>query len=385
MQVTQIKDLVNSALQEVDGTSELLKDDLSNVVDIGSEIFNTDNVDNYVKKLVDRIGQTIFNNRVYQGSAPSILKSAWEYGSVLEKVDTELPQSNENPSWQLQDGQEYKQDIFYQPKVSAKFFNSKVTFEIPMSFTQQQVKSSFNSPTELNGFLSMLMTSVSNRENIDIDNLIMRTINNMTAVTVNGNKPLTNINLLTEYSKVTGNTTTVDKALTDKDFLRFATAFINTYEKRLTVISTLFNLGGKERFTPSASQKLILLSDFADSSNTYLKADTFNSSDVGLNGSFDTVPYWQGTGTNYTFNDTSAIDVAIKDGSNTKEVKQSGILGVLADNNALGVACENQRTTTATNARAEFYTNFTKFDAMYFNDTNENYIVFSIANPTATK
>ena len=51
MKVTQIKDLVNSSLKELNGSSVLLKEDLSNVVDVGTEIFDTDNVDNFVKKL----------------------------------------------------------------------------------------------------------------------------------------------------------------------------------------------------------------------------------------------------------------------------------------------------------------------------------------------
>jgi len=339
MKINQVQDLVNSALKEVNGTSALLKDDLSNTVDVGKEIIDSDNVDNYVHKLIDRVGQTVFNNRVYQGNAPSLLMTSWQYGSILEKIDTDLPKAEQNDSWSLQDGQEYKQDIFYQPKVTAKFFNSKTTFDIPLSFTSQQVQSSFNSATELNGFISMLMQSVQNAMTVNIDNLIMRTLNNMTGTVLNANKPLSSINLLANYNTATGQSLTANKALTDKEFLRYATAKINTLQNRLTKISTLFNLGAKQRFTPLANQHLILLSDFSDNANTYLKADTFNSNDVGLNNSYDVVPYWQGTGTDYSFNNTSAIDVAIKDGTTTKEIKQSGIIGVLADSSLSLTLC----------------------------------------------
>ena len=65
MKVTQVKDLVNSAIKQTTGTSVLLKEDLSNVVDVGSEIFGAESVDNFVKKLVDRVGYTVFNSRVY--------------------------------------------------------------------------------------------------------------------------------------------------------------------------------------------------------------------------------------------------------------------------------------------------------------------------------
>lgn len=380
MKVTQIKDLVNSSLKEVDGTSILLKEDLSNVVDVGKDILDKDDIDNFVKKLVDRVGKTVFNNRVYQGSAPSVLMDAWEYGSVVEKVDADLPNVEENDSWNLQDGKSYDQDIFYQPKVSAKFFNSKVTFDIPMSFTKMQVKSAFNSATELNSFISMLMTKVQNAMTLHLDGLIMKTINNFTAQVINSNKGLQVVNLLKGYNDQTGQSLTSAKALTDPNFIKYANLMINTYRSRISQMSTLFNVGGARKFTPKENQHLVILSDLASASKVYLESDTYNQQNVQLGSNYDTVPYWQGSGTSYNFTDTSSIDVAIKDGASTKEVKQSGILGVLFDTNALGVSCQNPRTTTAVNARAEFYTNFNKYDAMYYNDLNENFVVFMVAD-----
>ena len=380
MKVTQIKDLVNNSLKEVDGSSVLLKEDLSNVIDVGKDLLNKDDIDNFVKKLVDRVGKTVFNNRVYQGSAPSVLMDAWEYGSVVEKIDSDLPNVEENDSWDLQDGKSYDQDIFYQPKVSAKFFNSKVTFEIPMSFTKMQVKSAFNSATELNSFISMLMTKVQNAMTLHLDGLIMKTINNFTAQVINSNKGLQVVNLLKGYNDQTGQTLTSDKALTNPNFIKYANLMINTYRSRVSQMSTLFNVGGVHKFTPMENQHLVILSDLASASKVYLESDTYNQQNVQLGSNYDTVPYWQGSGTNYDFKDTSKIDVAIKADNQTKEVVQTGILGVLFDSSALGVSCQNPRTTTAVNARAEFYTNFNKYDAMYYNDLNENFVVFMIAD-----
>ena len=381
MKVTQIKDLVNNSLKEVNGSSVLLKEDLSNVVDIGKELLNNDDIDNFVKKLVDRVGKTVFNDRVYQGSAPSVLMDAWEYGSVVEKIDSDLPKVEENDSWKLEDGKSYDQDIFYQPKVSAKFFNSKVTFDIPMSFTKMQVESAFSSPTELNSFISMLMVKTQNAMTVNLDGLIMKTINNFTANVVNAKKGMQVVNLLDLYNKTAQTKVTVDNALTSPDFIKFANLTINTYRDRLTKMSTLFNQAGLNKFTPVDNQHLVILSDLASASKVYLESDTYNQDNVKIN-NYDTVPYWQGSGTTYGFKDTSKIDVAIKDGTQTKEIIQTGILGVLFDTSALGVSCQNPRTTTAVNARAEFYTNFNKYDAMYYNDLNENFVVFMIADTT---
>ena len=184
MQVTQLYTLINNVTKEILGDTAVVNEDLSNVVDIGKSIFDQTSVDNYVKKLVNHIGKVIFQDRVYAGGVPSVLMDAWEFGSVLQKVSMALPEATENESWNLVDGQEYKQDVFTAPKVEAKFFNSKVTFEIPMSFTELQVKESFSSREQLNGFVSMITTSVENSMTVKLDALIMRAINNMTGETL---------------------------------------------------------------------------------------------------------------------------------------------------------------------------------------------------------
>ena len=380
MKVTQLKDIVNSATSEVLGKTDVVNDDLSNLVDVGNEIFDSDNVDNYVKKLIDRIGQVIFVNRLYAGGVPSVLMDSWEYGSVVEKISADMPEADENDSWNLQNGQTYSQDTFYQPKVSAKFFNSKVTFDVKLSFTTEQVKESFSNVNELNGFISMLETGVKNSMTVKLDGLIMRTINNMTGQILNSANGMQKVNLLTEYNAASGQTLTANKALMDKDFLKFASLTIKKYQARITKMSTLFNAGGKARFTTTDNLHTVLLSDFADSAEVYLLSDTYHNDTVSLP-NHETVPYWQGSGKSYAFDDVSKIDVKIDAGNKTpKPVTQTGILGVMFDTNALGVSNLNQRTTTSYNARAEFYTNYYKMDAGYFNDLNENFVVFYIAD-----
>lgn len=383
MKVTQLKDIVNGVTSEVLGKEDVVSEDLSNIIDVGNEIFDTDNVDNYVKKLIDRIGKVIFVNRLYAGGVPSVLMDSWEYGSIVEKINADMPEADVNDSWNLQDGQSYSQDTFYQPKVTAKFFNSKVTFDVKLSFTTEQVKESFTSVNELNGFLSMLETGVKNSMTVKLDGLIMRTINNMAGQILNGTNDMQKVNLLSVYNQANGQKLTADKALMDKDFLKYASLIIKKYQARITKMSTLFNAGGKPRFTTTNNLHTVLLSDFADSADVFLMSETAHNDLVSLP-SHETVPYWQGSGKAYAFNDVSKIDAKINDGTKTpKEVSQTGILGVMFDTNALGVSNLNQRTTTAYNARAEFYTNFYKMDAGFFNDLNENFVVFYIADAPA--
>lgn len=385
MKITQLHALVNQTTQEVLGETAIIQDDLSNVVDIGKQIIDTDNVDSYVKKLVNHIGKVIFVNRLYAGGVPSVLMDSWEYGSILEKISADMPTATENKSWDLNDGEDYSPNVFYKPSVSAKFFNSMVTFEIPMSFTELQVKQSFSNANQLNGFISMLVTAIENAMTVKLDALIMRTITNMAAETlaveldVDGTITYTGtgvkaVNLLSLFNagKTAAQKVTKETALLNADFIRFATYQIGLYQDRMSTISTLFNVGGKARFTPKDMLHTVLLADFAKSSSTFLTADVQNAENVTLP-KHETVPYWQGSGLNYSLVDVSALDVKTSTG---KVVKMDGLLGVMFDRDALGVTNLDRRVTTNYNPKAEFYNNFYKFDAGYYNDLNENFIVF---------
>lgn len=407
MTVQQIYTIINSVSKEVLGRTDIMQDDLTGIVDLGTEVFNQKAVDNYVKSLVNHIGKVIFVNRPYVGKVPSVLMDAWEFGSVLEKISADVPEAEENDTWNLENGQTYSQDVFHKPTVTAKFFNSKVTFEVPVSITERQVKESFSNAAQLNGFISMIYTAVEKSMTIKADALIMRTINNMIAETVladaqafgakaEGDKTDVDlssastarcVNLLKLYNDKyfpatpgtpnptpNPNALTAAKAITDPDFIRFASYVMGTYADRLQSISTVFNVGGKERFTPKDMLHVVLLSDFAKAAQTYLYSDTFNRGDVLLPQA-ETVPFWQGSGKNYEFASTGNIKVKESGG---KDVEISGVLGVMFDRDALGVCNLDRRVTTNYNAKAEFFNNYYKFDAGYFNDTNENFVVFFI-------
>lgn len=396
MEVNQIYTLINSVSGEVLGKTDIVTDDLTGIVDLGKEVFNQNAVDNYVKSLVNHIGKVIFVNRPYAGKVPSVLMDAWEFGSVLEKISADVPEAEENDTWNLKDGQSYDQDVFHKPTVTAKFFNSKVTFEVPVSITERQVKESFSNAAQLNGFISMIYAAVEKSMTIKADALIMRTINNMIAETVLADAKAFGapaagdmtgadlssastarcVNLLKLYNDKTGASTklTAAKAITDPDFIRFASYVMGTYADRLQSISTMFNVGGKERFTPKDMLHVVLLSDFAKAAQTYLYSDTFNRGDVLLPQA-ETVPFWQGSGKNYEFASTGNINIKESGG---KTVEISSVLGVMFDRDALGVCNLDRRVTTNYNAKAEFFNNYYKFDAGYFNDTNENFVVFFI-------
>lgn len=387
MEIKQVYEFVNDSTKEAIGESVLLKEDLSNVVDIGTAVFNANAVDAYVKSLLNHIGRVIFVNRAYAGRAPSVMMDGWEYGSVVEKVRVELPEATENESWELEDGASYDPNIFYKPTVEAKFFNKKTTFEVPCSFTEMQVKQSFSNASQLNAFISMIYTAVEKSMTVKTDSLIMRTINNFIAETfynMNSGGTYTGagntraINLLKLYNDRYSQSLTAANSITDPDFIRFAIFTMGVYSERLTTLSKLFNIGGTDKFTPKEYQHKVLLSDFAQAAGVYLydANGQFRTDNLSL-GAFESVPYWQGSGTGYAFTDISKIYATTASGH---DVTATGVLGVIFDREALGVTNLDRRVTTNYNPKAEFYSNWYKFDAGYFNDTNENLIVFYVAS-----
>ena len=387
MEVKQIYTLINSVSDEVLGKTDIVQENLTGIVDMGDAVFNANAMDKYVKSLVNHVGKVVFVNRPYSGKIPSVLMDAWEFGSVLQKISASIPKATENETWDLEDGEVYSQDTFYKPTVQAKFFNSKVTFEVPVSITERQVKQSFSSPEQLNGFISMIYSAVDKSMTVKTDALIMRTINNMIAETLHADSAVfidgdyslgstvRSVNLLHMYNTAFTKTLDASNAITDPDFIRYASYIMGLYTDRLASISTLFNVGGTEKFTPKEMLHVVLLSDFAKAAKTYLYSDTYNNEQVLLP-TAETVPCWQGTGEAYDFESVSTINVKTSTG---KVVDVSGVLGVMFDRDALGVTNLDRRVTTNYNAKAEFFNNYYKFDAGYFNDTNENFVVFFIA------
>lgn len=390
MKVEQIYTIVNNIVSEVTGKTDLVQEDLSNIVDVGTEVFSATDTDNYVKKLVDQIGKVIFVNRDYRGTAPNVLMDAWEYGSVVEKIQMDLPTASENSTWNLTNGTSYDVNVFYQPTVTAKFFNNKSTFEIPMSFTELQVKESFANVTQLNGFMSMIYSAVGRAMAVRTDSMVERTINNMIAQTVandfsgvgdgnysNSTSPRA-VNLLKGYNAMAGTTLTATQAITNPEFIRYASYQMGLYMDRMRKMSVLFNCGGKERFTPTDLMHIVVLSDFAKASDMYLYSDTFHEELVKLP-NFESVPYWQGSGQDYGFDSVSKINVKTQGSETAKEITFGGILGVMFDRDALGVCNYNERVTSNYNAKGEFFNNYYKYDCGYFNDLNENFVVFFVA------
>lgn len=387
MEIKQIYELTNNAVKSIIGETAVLNEDLSNLVDVGTALENIDDENkykNFVTGLVDRIGRVVFVIRKYNGSAPSVLMDAWTYGSIKSKIWAELPEAQENESWELVDGASYDEDIYKGTKAHQKFYNKRTTFEVQISVTDEQIRSAFTSAEEMNGFLSMIYNEVDKALTIRVDGLIKRTINNFIAETIHhdyGSDGLDTktgvraINLLKMYNDEHSDATlTKEEAYTNPAFIRYACYVMKYTADNLAEMSTLHNIGATPKFTPRDYLKVVMLSRFKAGADVFLQSETFHN-ELTKFPEADSVACWQGTGTSFALADVSKISVKTTSGD---EVETDGILAVMFDREALGVSCYNRKITSKYNNRAEFTNLWYKQMAGYFNDFNENFVVFFI-------
>lgn len=388
MRVEQVYDLVNQAGQEATGGSAILNEDFSNIVDFGTTIFSNgaDAVDSYCRSLINRIGKTVFVDRKYKGKFAKVMREAWEYACMLMKVDTDLPEATENESWNISNGVAYDPTVVHLPEVHVKYYKDRSTFEIDRTFARLQVKQSFNNLSELMAFFAMIEQWIENGITIKVESLARGLVNNMTAETVfseygSGSQTAAShtraVNLLYLYNQDhAGATLTAANCLKSPEFLRFAAYVMGTYKERLASMSKLFNIDGRDRFTPDDRLHVVLLADFAKAADVYLYGDTFHEALVRLPEATDILPFWQGSGTSYAYADVSKINVTTP---KNHTVTVNGILGVMFDRDAVAICNEDRRVTSYYNPKIEATTNFYKYDAAYFADTAENFVVFFAA------
>ena len=389
MKVKQIATILNTVINpEQIGETAVVNEDLSNIVDVGKALTAAgtfgENFDNFTKALIDQVGKVVFVDRVYTAQGPNLLRDAWEYGSVLQKVRCDLPDADDNKTWSLADlanGSTVDPFVITKPTVKAKYFNSKTTFEVPITLAEEQVKEAFKSPSDMNRFMSMIENRVLMKRALCTEAMSKRTLNNLIAQKIHAKSNV--VNLLKDYNTAYTKTLTAATCLSDPDFLKYCAKTIMMYKKYIAEASMLYNNDGYVTFTPEDRLEFTVLSEFSKDLQVYMYADTYNKEFVQLDG-YSEVAYWQGSGTNNAFNEISKIDVKALTADGTEfTVSQTGVVAVMYDRDAAAICNENARVTSIYNPKAEYWNYFYKYDCAYMNDTAENCIVFIISDAEA--
>lgn len=389
MKVNQISGLLNSVFGEVLGETGLISEDLSNLVSAGTVITSStdfgDNFDNYAKAIVDKVGKTIFADRIYRAKDLGIWRDYFEYGSVLEKIRVDVGEYEDNCEWDLTKmgttGLDYNENIqnhieelfkFVPANVQAKYFNLKTTFKTVISITRKQLKSAFDSASSMARFIGMIENRILSKMEIAKEELQRRAIGNFIGTKIATNSNV--VDLKAAFEAAGGAViASFDAALQNADFLRFAAKRITMDREFMTQPSKIYNDGQFYSHTPVEDSRLIVLSDLDAGLKFNLYGDTYNEEFVKLD-NYKTIPFWQGTGVSMGIAARSALNITTSSG---QTVKRNGILGILFDRDGIMACNEDPEVRSQYNADGNFTNFFYCYDASFYNDFDENGIIYT--------
>lgn len=380
---TQIYEFLEGIYKEVTGQEGVVKEDLSNISDVGATLLSANYREPYTNSLLNRIGRMVFVDRPYKGFAPNIIREAWEYGSIMSKSRVKDFTPTANMAWNLIPGESVDQFVYTPPTVQTTLYNQMVAWEIDCSFLDDQLKQSFTSAAEYDRFISMIVTQIQNSEVQQIDSLVMRNVNAMAGRRIYRNIAV--VDLLAGYNATVSSPITAAEAATNKDFARYTAYQILLYKDRMKAKTAAFceNEEGYTTFTPAEYLHLVLLSDFAKSIDVYLQSDTYHNDFTEI-GSYETVPFWQGSGTTFALADTSAIYAELPGINGNQTVDRNYVLGIMFDRDACGIINERRNVAVSYNNRGRYWNNFYQVETRLFTDPAENCIVFVLGSGSGT-
>lgn len=389
MKVNQISTLLNGVFGEILGDTGLIAEDLSNLVSAGTVITSSstfgDNFENYAGSIIDKVGKTIFADRVYRAKDLGIWRDYFEYGSVLEKIRVDVGEYEDNCEWDLTKmgttGLDYNENIqnhieelfkFVPANVRAKYFNLKTTFKTVISITRKQLKSAFDSATAMARFIGMIENRIMSKMEIAKEELQRRAIGNFIGTKIATSSNV--VDLKAEFESAGGAViASFNAALQNPDFLRFAAKRMTMDREFMTQPSKIYNDGQFYSHTPVEDSRLVVLSDLDAGLKFNLYGDTYNEEFVKLD-NYKTIPFWQGTGQTMSITDRSKLKITTSGG---QTVEKTGIIGVLFDRDGIMACNEDPEVRSQYNADGNFTNYFYCYDASFYNDFDENGIVYT--------
>lgn len=377
---TQIATILNSVNQQATGRTDIVVTNTSEFVSVATTtlLSGYDNVINAISQVLSR---TIFSIRPYNRKFAGLFMSEAEYGSHIRKLTAVDDNARDDTSKTL------SYDTYDMYRVNKKhvlqtnFYGSNV-YKRWITIYRHQLKEAFSGPEQFGNFISMILQNVSDQIEQDHENLARMTVVNFIGGKIAANNNV--VKLVTEYNDATGlnlDSDTVKKPENFVPFMKWAWSRIKTVSDMMTERSEMFHINVTDkavaRHTPKERQKMYMYAAEVNNMEASVLSSVFH--DNYLRGvEFETVNYWQSIKTpmgirvspSYMKPD-GTISVA------EEEVAQSNVLGVLFDEDAMGInTIDTWTSTTPFNSDGGYSNTFYHFTDRYFNDFTENGVVF---------
>lgn len=392
--VNQIYSIMNSLNAQANQGGALAVTDTRSFISYGEAISSLSdaNKETWFTTLIDRIATTILDNRAYTArSAAGLWREPFEYGAIMQKIHAKMPSVVADPAW-LSPSDLSSTNPFAPTarEIEQRLYNKISAFCISDTIPDVQLKTAFLSEQKMAAFLDSLMMTTQNAFQRSIENLARTCRSALIATAVNANDAHY-VKLLTNYKAMLDDddpekTITAAQALHSRNFLRYAAREIALYINRIQTMTDIYAADGYERWTDRSYLNFAVLNDFEESVNAYLAADSYHPELNQLpTENRVVVPYWQGTGSDFSYANNAAVKLKIPRTTGTEEqqaagytVEASNVIAVLYDSEAAGITIDERRTRSLYNPKDEFTNYWHKGREMYYVDVTHPHVVFTL-------
>lgn len=384
MKINQIYSLLNDINQQMWGEDALAVNDLSGIVSMGNKILSSaTDTDKFFGALVDRIGKTVVRNLNLELEFPAMLMNEFEFGAAIQKITVDPFGAIANSEWNVGD-QNFTNTMLdvYKANITVKIFHGASTWKFRTTIpSNTMLATAFTNAGAMGKFISAIYSAMSDSMVMSINNMSRTAVTNFIAEKIKNSNGV--VNVLKDYNALYVGEEIYDlnKALHTERFCRYFTNVVRTYMKYLSVPNQAYNVDSKVRATARDNMHAIFNTSVIACIDSYLLSDTFHNDLVKIPGYVET-PYWQANKDANGYNDIATL-TAIKVIPSSEEgaqqptaVEQEGVLGILADRQAIFVGL-NKRHSGAFYNPIDDYTNVSSSATIQWcNDLSENGVIF---------
>lgn len=389
----QIYSILNSINAQANTGASLVKTSVD-FISYGETIasLSDDGKETWFATLLDRIGQTIMDNRAYTAkTVVPLYKTPFEYGSILQKIHAKNLTATEDKAFADPSLVSTDPMAPVVHPVEQRIYNKQSVWQIKDTIPDVQLKTAFLSEERMAAFFSNLMLTTQNSIERSMENLANITRSALIAKTYLAGgakvvKLVTAYNTAFSYSSGDpGYLTPGDEGvLYNRDFLRFASLQIALAIDRVQHMSDIFSKQYYERFTERPFLQFSVLGCFDDAVSSYLASDTYHEKLVMLPEENKYIaPFWQATGSGYAFGTVSKVNLELQPESSSGagddiKLEKAGIIALINDSEAAGITLDERRVRSIYNPELECTNYFHKARERWYVDDTQNAIVFTI-------
>lgn len=390
--------MLNDIIQQLSGEKQIAAVDEAEFVSVATTALSY-GYDPLKTAISQVISKSLWVARAYEAVYPSLERNEEEWGGIVRKVTTLDIDFEDDKGYTLQNGVSGPDPfvVNMQKAVQFNFYGGNV-YELIITTTEQQLKQAFRSSAEFGSFMAA--------KTVELQNLLEQKIEAESRIAVNNTIAADILaddervwHVLTDYKAATGNTTITDQNyLSEAEFTPFSKWFYGalrtkkrflrnrsvkfhqkitdyTYKDEDGVDHTITLAKPIKRHTPDRFLNTYLLSQFMDQVNSSVLSGVYNKELLDA-GNFEYVDFWQAME-----NPDEIIvqpNVLNEHGVCSKAaeaVAQAGVLGILFDDEAIGITVMNEGVRSIENPRGRYFNDFHNFLIRYYNDQTENSMV----------